>query len=68
MTNLENSIRQNMTRLDMTREEVIEMMENQGRNDGRNSATFQNPIHNNWPEGAHFNQHYERGYWEGFNN
>ena len=66
MTNLENSIRQNMSRLDMSREEVIEMMANQGRNDSRNSKTFRNPIHNNWPAGQHFNQHYEAGYWEGF--
>ena len=67
MTNIENNIRQSMIRFDMSREEVIETMENQGRNDGRSSASMKNPIHNNWPQGAHFNPHYEHGYWEGFN-
>jgi hypothetical protein len=68
MNYLEKSIRDNMNRLDMTREEVIEMMENRGRNDGRTSATLKNPSHNEWPAGPHFNPHYERGYWEGFGN
>ena len=68
MTNLENSIRREMSSLNMTREQVIEMMENMGRHDGRMSRRFDNPIHNNWPAGPHFNPHYEAGYWEGFSN
>ena len=40
---------------------------NQGKADGKNSKGMKNPIHNNWPNGEHFNKEYEKGYWEGFN-
>jgi len=34
--------------------------------DGRNSALFDNPIHNNWGDKPHFNPDYEIGYWLGY--
>lgn len=39
---------------------------NRGKADGINSKKMNNPIHNNWPKGKHFNKDYERGYWDGY--
>ena len=65
--NHEENIQTKMTRYEMTREEVIQMEENGGYHDGRNSANFKVPTHTRWPEGPHFNPDYERGYWKGYN-
>ena len=39
---------------------------NRGYHDGLASRTFTTPIHENWPEGPHYNPDYERGYRVGF--
>lgn len=44
---------------------------NRGKNDGKNSAGFKNPIHNNWKldksnKVVHFDREYLDGYCEGY--
>ena len=34
--------------------------------DGRNSALYENPIHENWKNKPHFDSNYEIGYWLGY--
>lgn len=67
MTTIERHIQEQMTRYNMSREQVIEMNEKWGEQDGKASKNFKNPAHKNWPEAGNYNLHYERGYWKGYN-